>query len=258
MHIDRWDRSRKEIFLEFLKYVEANATEFFVLGDIFDFPALKGESIWPRHSDIILPIRSLAGKGIKVTYMIGNHDISLRGIELSEENFTVTYCDSKRPMLRQFFGQSLYIEHGHYYDPLFQDNVYAAIDFLKYLTGQAVDVKMVDFLRDMVRIFQRKPKNKLAELTQKPDEPEVGVPERFLKIWDQAAEQLLKKTRCNFVIFGHTHAPGIMRLQTKGQFYVNTGDWVVHSTYVEMDRDGLRLNDWIENRKLDVIEYGKD
>lgn len=255
MHIDRWDRARKETFLEFLQYVQSVAFELYVNGDIFDFPALKGETVWPRHSDIILGLRALSDNGARVTYLIGNHDISLRGIEVHEQNFTVTYRDRKTPMEKNFHGRSFYIEHGHYYDPLFQDHVYEAIDFLKMLTGQAVDVKTVDFVRDMSSLFQRDRKADKHFQGVVDEKPKIGVPERFLKIWDAAAEQLLKRMRYNFVVFGHTHAPGILRMQTPGQYYINTGDWLDNSTYIEYGPDNLVLKDWITSKELDRIDF---
>jgi UDP-2,3-diacylglucosamine hydrolase len=249
LHVDRWNRERKEHFFEFLDYVEKNAACLYVLGDIFDFPALKGNSIWPKHSEIIMRLRSMPVKGIPLTYMIGNHDISLRGIELDENGFTITYCDTKRPFMREIFGKKVYMDHGHFYDPLFQDHIYDAMEFFRNVTGKAVDQHTVDLWRDMVRIFQRQPK-------RKPEE-EIGVPEHFLKIWESAAEQILKRMRYDIVVFGHTHAPTIVEMLGGSQWYVNTGDWVVHSTFIELSDGKLVLKDWLENKTLKEISWKK-
>ena len=255
LHIDRWDWERKEIFMQFLKYVEREASEVYILGDLFDFPALRGENIWPRHKEIILRIRRLAEKGINVTYLIGNHDVSLRGIEIEQPNFTVTYRDRHRPLVKTIFGQEVYLEHGHEYDPLFQEHIYDAFDFLKAVTGKAVDVMALDMLTNIKRAFEQRPKKIAAGLPLKDDSAEMGVPDRFLKIWESAAEQILKRTRYNIVFFGHTHAPVITRMATAGQYYVNTGDWYTHSTFVEMTPKILKLRDWISNTQLDKIHF---
>jgi UDP-2,3-diacylglucosamine hydrolase len=255
LHIDRWDWERTERFQEFLRFVELEAAEVFILGDIFDFPALRGENIWPKHRDLINAIRRLPKKGVNVTYIIGNHDVSLRGIEIEQKHFTMTYRDRRRPFLKTLFGQELYMEHGHDYDPLFQSSIYDAVDFLKAVTGKAVDVMTLDFLKDLKRLMQDRPSKKDAGLPLKHEEAEVGVPERFLKIWESAAEQILKRMRCNIVFFGHTHAPGITRMESKGQFYVNTGDWYTHSTFVEMTPKTLKLRDWLTDAQLDKIKF---
>ncbi len=254
MHADRWDRTKKERFFEFLEYVEKTAREVLILGDIFDFPPLKGDTIWPKHKDLVSRITALPAKGVPVLYMIGNHDISLRGIELSENGFTMTYCDNKRPYLREIFDKKIYIEHGHYYDPLFQDHIYDAIDFLKSVTGQAVDKRAVDFWRDVVRILQRNPKTKVEKKVEK---EQIGVPERFLKIWEQASEQIMKRMRIDIVFFGHTHAPMIVEMVGGNQWYVNTGDWVMHSSYVELSKKGIVLKDWIQNSVVMQAEFRK-
>ncbi len=247
LHIDRWDRDKKDHFFDFLDYVEKSASCLYVLGDIFDFPALKNDSIWPKHQEIIMRLRNMPSKNIPLTYIIGNHDISLRGIELNEENFKLTYCSNKTPLEAEVFGKKLYMEHGHYYDPLFQDHIYEAVDFLRSVTGQAIDQHAVDFWRDVVRIFQRKPKHKQDDKISK---DEVGVPEKFLSIWEKAAEQILKRKRYDIVFFGHTHNPTIVDMLGSSQLYANTGDWVAHSTYIELKKNKLSLKDWISKETL--------
>ncbi len=247
LHMDRWDRERKESFFSFIDHVEENAQSLYILGDIFDFPALKGESVWPRHKLVVSRLLDLPKKGIPLTYLIGNHDISMRGIELFENGFTMTYCDNKQPFEREIHGKRIYMDHGHYYDPLFQEHIYDAMDFLRSLTGKAVDQRAVDFWRDVVRILQRNPKTKTAPHERK---GQIGVPERFLKIWEQAAEQLLKRMRYDVVFFGHTHSPNIIEMLSKNQWYVNTGDWVTHSTYVVFSDKKIELKDWMEGKTL--------
>ena len=128
------------------------------------------------------------------------------------------------------------------------------VEFLRTVTGQAVDQKAVDFWRDVVRIFQRKPKHEHKSVEHR---EEVGVPERFLKIWDQAAEQILKRMRYDIVVFGHTHAPKILKMLGQEQWYVNTGDWVKHSTYVEITRKKISLKDWLEDATVDEAEFAQ-
>ena len=254
LHIDRWDWERRKIFHEFLKYVEGNAAELYILGDLLDFPSLRGENIWPRHEELINKIRSLAKKGVAVTYVIGNHDISLRGVEIEQKNLTITYRDRKRPLVKTFFGQEIYMEHGHVYDPLFQEHIYDLMDFVRTVSGKAIDTSATQLLKDLARVFQIKSLKRDSGLPLKPYSDEIGVPDRFLKIWEIAAEQILKRMRYNIVFFGHTHSPMVVPMATKGQYYVNTGDWVTHSTFVEMTPKSLWLKDWMSGVTLSKIK----
>ncbi len=254
LHADRWDSSRRRSFFEFVDFVKGRAAEFYILGDIFDFPALKGNGIWPQHKELITRLLSISRSGIPFTYLVGNHDLSLRGIEIAESNFIMTYSDDKHPLERSFHGHHAYMEHGHFHDPLFQDHIYDAIDFLRTVTGQAVDQHAVDFMKDVVRIFQRQPKHKQLPRHKKAEQ-EMGVPERFLKIWEQAAEQACKQKGYDIILYGHTHAPAILEMTGGRQWYVNTGDWAIHSTYVEITPAGIALKDWITKKTLRDVRF---
>lgn len=248
LHIDRWNLDKRDMFMDFMDYVERKATEVFVLGDLLDFPALEGSEIWPKYAPIINRIRGLSDKNIPITYVIGNHDIALRGIEIDADNFKLTYCDGA-PLQRTLHGKKVCIEHGHAHDPLFKEHVYDAIDFLRDLTGKAVDRRLADFFGNFLRTLKPagdKPKD--------PDERSVGVPENFLRLWDAAAEQLIKRVRCDIVVFGHTHAPDITEMQGGG-WYVNTGDWVANTTYVEITKKGVSLLEWPSKNPIKQIEF---
>lgn len=255
LHVDRWAWERRKMFVDFLKYVETEASEVIILGDLLDFPSLKGDNIWPKHEGLINRLRRLPEQGIPLTYLIGNHDISLRGVELELDNLIITYRNKQRPLLRTFFGREVYIEHGHEYDPLFQEHVYDALEFLRSVTGQALDARALDFLRNISTTFRIDIGRRNTGLPIKHHSEDIGVPERILKIWDTAAEQILKRMRVDIVFFGHTHAPGVTRMQSQGQYYVNTGDWITHTTFVEMTPGNLWLKDWKTDTVMDRIKF---
>lgn len=248
LHIDRWNLDKRNLFFSFMDHVEEKATEVFVLGDILDFPALEGNSIWPHHSNVIHRLHSLPGKGIPLTYIVGNHDIALRGIEIDSNDFKLTYADGI-PLDRNLHGKDVRLEHGHTHDPLFKDHIYDAIDFLRELTGKDVDRRLVDFFGNFLKTF--KPANSREKDSK---ETTVGVPENFLRLWETAAEQLIKRVRCDIVFFGHTHSPDIIEMQGGG-WYVNTGDWVSHSSYVEMTSKGLALMEWPSPNPVSEIQF---
>lgn len=252
LHLDRWTQERRAAFHQFLDHVIPNCGELIVLGDSLDFPALPGKAVWPDHRDLIDRIFSVSKKGVDLTCVIGNHDIGLRGIEIADRKFRLTYIDSKAPLLRAFGDTSVYLEHGHDYDPLFKDHIYDALGFLDRLVGTELEIMAVDFMRDVDRIFKRR---KQSLIRSPHDEP--GVPESLLKLWENAAEQILKKHHYNIVIFGHTHAPLILPMLSKNQYYVNTGDWLTHSTYVEIDASRLALKDWLTRKTLGRIPFKK-
>jgi UDP-2,3-diacylglucosamine hydrolase len=245
LHMDRWTEERRQIFRGFMSHVEEHATECLVMGDILDFPAPAGKSVWPDHREIILRLRALPKLGIKTTYVIGNHDIGLHGVEVHEKDFTVTYVSNKQPMLREFGSVKAHIEHGHDYDPLYREHVYDAVEFMDRLTGTELDQWVTDLWSDLAHVFDHSGKRGRSH------GKEPGVPERLLKIWQRAAEQILKKQQhLNCVLFGHTHAPMIVPMLSEKQYYVNTGDWLVHMTYVEISGGHVSLKSWSPKKTI--------
>ena len=64
----------------------------------------------------------------------------------------------------------------------------------------------------------------------------------FLSKW--ASEELERDATLDIVALGHAHLPLITEV-APGRFYVNSGDWVHHRSYVTIDDSGTpTLHDW--------------
>jgi UDP-2,3-diacylglucosamine pyrophosphatase LpxH len=63
-----------------------------------------------------------------------------------------------------------------------------------------------------------------------------------LEAW--AMDCLREQRKLDLVVLGHTHVP-LLREAGPGRWYVNTGDWVMHRSYLELaqGRDPL-LAQW--------------
>jgi UDP-2,3-diacylglucosamine hydrolase len=62
--------------------------------------------------------------------------------------------------------------------------------------------------------------------------PHQEARSRALSAWAEA--RLLAEPELELVVLGHTHRP-LLREVRAGQWYVNTGDWVVHKSYVVLE-----------------------
>jgi UDP-2,3-diacylglucosamine hydrolase len=58
----------------------------------------------------------------------------------------------------------------------------------------------------------------------------------FLEHW--AREQFAEDASLGWVICGHSHVPALMEMGA-GRFYINSGDWIKHRTYVTIDEHGV-------------------
>jgi UDP-2,3-diacylglucosamine hydrolase len=68
------DIQRENIFLDLLDKISLNAKEVFFVGDIFDY-WFEYNTVVPKHFYRTLSkIYDLKKQGIKITYLMGNHD----------------------------------------------------------------------------------------------------------------------------------------------------------------------------------------
>ena len=64
----------------------------------------------------------------------------------------------------------------------------------------------------------------------------------FLAAW--AAAKLEDEPDLDIVALGHSHTPVVLEL-APGRFYVNSGDWVIHRSYVTIGESGTPvLHEW--------------
>ena len=61
----------------------------------------------------------------------------------------------------------------------------------------------------------------------------------------QYCNRKLEKKHYDYFLFGHRHLPMEITLQ-KNSKYINTGDWIVHSTYAVFDGTDLTLHSYKE------------
>lgn len=99
--------------VQLLTEMGKDATEIFLLGDIFDF---WYEYVWPTHKTMkralfgptLSTLKALTDKGVKVHFFIGNHDIWTWGW-LSKETGVKVY---KKPTEMVLNGKKCYLAHG--------------------------------------------------------------------------------------------------------------------------------------------------
>ncbi|MEN6641769.1 MAG: metallophosphoesterase [Armatimonadia bacterium] len=123
VHLDTWrDQSpetfeaKKQAFLEFLKWIrdDSGCQHFAVVGDLLDVPQLDHSPILPRFREITMHLWAIMQSGIKVYYIVGNHDAGLMGLDVAMSH----------PPLELVYpgvdircgGIDVWLEHGHLMD----------------------------------------------------------------------------------------------------------------------------------------------
>lgn len=181
-------------------------------GDIIEF--LKG----PTFTKIVLDILMAIDPEKEIIYVVGNHDTAVA--ELIDEQFlnvkfVKEYCFEER-------GRTFRIEHGDKYETglVHKRNIMKIISALQDIIERTFKVDMSTWITNL-KLKKRKLK----------------------RLWDI----IDRNSDVDVLVVGHTHVPEVVIWideNEKIKTYVNTGDWVQHATYVEIEDGVTRLKNF--------------
>jgi len=207
---------RAEELGEFLKNCECK--EIYLLGDIIDMSALRRHHYWDcHHNTVIRRFFKLAQKGVKITYIAGNHDgninqfinLNFAGIKIAEE---MVYTTMK--------GKRYLLMHGDKFDGVF----YRTMWQLYTLGGRWYGLtKLISW---PVKVFNRLRGNwSLADSLKN----ESKDSDKVIADFENAITAEAKGKLVDGVICGHIHAPSDIKI---GELrYINCGCWTDHCTF---------------------------
>ena len=225
------ENSKKKL-LSFLDFIENDAKEIVLAGDFFDFWYEWLFVIPAFHFDILYRLRSLTDKGIKVTYIAGNHDFML-GKFLTE---SIGLNCVRDDYIFEEDGKKFFVSHG---DGL------AASDGGYRILKAVLRSKISNFLfRTLIHpdlgIF-------LANLTSKSSRRYRHVDRSKWKneYFDFAAGKI--REGFDFVVLGHLHLPEV-RGSGNG-VYLNSGDWINYFSYGSYCNGKLTLEKYNEKQE---------
>lgn len=207
----------------FLDHARRERYHLCINGDGLDILQTSFANLANDTVRIVERIRALLASGLKVFYVVGNHDIVL---EHYFEGFSeIRIC----PFLNLRAGaRRIRIEHGHLYDPLFVKHP-RLYDALTRAAGPLLHV-----YPDVYRVWSSYEKLK-GRVNQRFREQEPSA-------YHEAAEMLLRRG-FDAVVFGHTHRAEQVEL-LPGKTYVNSGNWMHGGTYVEVTNGEIALHRW--------------
>lgn len=224
--------AREKLFVQWLDEIKSDATEIYIVGDIFDF--------WHEYKTVIPKgfvrlqgkVAELCDAGIPVHIFTGNHDLWMFGYfekELGAKVYT-------QPVQREFNGKKFFIGHGDGLGP--GDHGYKFIkkvfsnpvcQFLFRWLHPDIGARIAGYFSYESR-FGNVGKRKLAEVYTN-EEKEWLV--RFCR-------KKLRKEQFDFFVFGHRHLPLDIQLNDKSR-YINTGDWLDYYSYAVFDGEKMEL-----------------
>jgi len=209
---------------ELLAYLKSIKPKKIILnGDIIDVWQFS-KNYWPvAHMQVIKYLLGLISKGVKVTYITGNHDEMLRKFV----GFKVSGFDIKNKVVLELDGRKAWIFHGDVFDVTMQHSKWLArlgahgYDLL-ILLNRLVNFVCLKLNRNKIS-FSKKIKNRVKSAV------------KFINDFEQICAELAIENHYQYVVCGHIHQPEIREITTpKGHVtYLNAGDWVENLTALE-------------------------
>ncbi|MFZ4399760.1 MAG: UDP-2,3-diacylglucosamine diphosphatase [Bacteroidales bacterium] len=220
---------REKLMVKWLDEVKKDATEIYLLGDIFDF-WFEYKTVVPKgYVRLLGKLAEISDAGIKLNYFTGNHDMWIYDYFEKELNATIF----KEPIQKIYGNYKFYIGHGDGLGP--DDHGYK---FIKKVFSNRFNQWLFarlhpNFGIGLALYFSKK--SRIANGNT--DEVFLGEDKERLIVY---AKEILKKEHFDFFIFGHRHLPLDLKIAENSR-YLNIGDWVKSFTYIEFDGEHLKL-----------------
>lgn len=212
---------------ELLAYLKSINPRMLVLnGDIIDIWQFSKSYFPQSHMKVLRHILKIAGEGIPVYYLTGNHDEMLRKFT----DFQMGNLRIKNKLVLEIGDQLAWIFHGDVFDVTMQHSKWLA-------RLGAIGYDTLILLNRFVNFCLTKSGRKKMSFSGKIKKKFKNAV-KFINDFESTAADLAIEKGYGYVICGHIHQPEIKSIATKkgSVSYLNSGDWVENLTALECTR----------------------
>ena len=234
---------REKLIVRFLNEIKGDASEIFIVGDMFDF-WYEYKYVVPRgYTRLLGKLAELSDSGIKLHFFVGNHDMWVSDYFQQELNMNVYF----EPQSFEWNGKKFLVGHGDGLGP--GDKGYKRLKkiFRNPFCQWAFGILPPRIGIGLANYFSMRSRAKTSYV----EEAFLGEEKEWLIIYSQ---NVLKEKNYNFFIFGHRHLPIDYRLNEKSR-YINLGEWVNFFTYAIFDGKDLKLLSYQKKDQKIVRNY---
>lgn len=225
-------REREKRLCNWLEHVAQDATEIYLMGDVFDFWFEYKRAVPKGFVRLLGTLARLTDRGIKITMFKGNHDMWMFGY--LEKECGVCLVSDRLVIERN--EKKFYLHHG---DGL--GNGEWGYKLLRGFFRSKVCQYLFGFIHPNLGIGLALFLSRRSRISQK------GRYEEYLgdkkELLTQFSKEVLEKEHYDYFIFGHRH----LRLDIdlgSGSRYFNAGEWVHGSAYLKFDGEQVALLEW--------------
>jgi UDP-2,3-diacylglucosamine hydrolase len=221
---------REKKIVRWLDSIKHDASEIFLVGDIFDFWWEHKYTIPKGQTRLLGKIAELTDSGIKVHFFTGNHDLWMRDYFIKELNVEVHH----KPITKHYNNKTFFIGHGDGLGP--GDNWYK---FLKKCFTNPLLIWSFDRIHPNLSFWIARLSSRRSRInTGDSDKKFLGENNEWLMSF---CKETLKTQKIDYFIFGHRHLPLDLK-PSENSRYINLGEWINYCTYAEFDGKELHLN----------------
>lgn len=224
-------RQRELAIVSWLEYIKKDASELYLVGDIFDFWFEYATVVPKGYIRFLGKLAELADLGVKITLFKGNHDMWMFGYLEKELNARIV-SDELELKLN---GKSFYIHHGDGLGP--GDHTYK---ILKKIFRSKLCQWLFARLHPNLGIGIAQKWSRHSRASSDTEEKFLGEDSEWLI---QYAKEKIKSEQYDYLIFGHRHLPYDIKLNPAIRL-VNLGEWITFRTYAVWDGEQLTLEKW--------------
>ena len=206
-----------DLLLETLKIYEPK--ELIIVGDFIDGWLLKKRHFWTQDfTNVVRKILSYTKKGVKVTYVTGNHDDFLR-------QYIPLYLGENIEVTNELIWNDYFITHGDLYDGIVQMKWLGKLGSFGYELAISIDrlIKKLGYKKSLSKFLKKKVKDAV----------------KFITNFEEQLVYQAKKRKCKGVICGHIHTPEDKMIG--GIHYLNCGDWIENNSFIIFDGNQFKL-----------------
>ncbi len=226
-------RKREREVVNWLDQVGSDADGIFLVGDIFDF-WFEYSKVIPKGFILFLSkIKEITGKGIKVYFFPGNHDMWM--FDYLREEIGVEIVKSQR--IFHLNKIKCYIHHG---DGLGKGDFNYKI--LKAFFASGLCQFLFKWLHPDIGMWIAHKWSSKSRISHGNEEIFQGNEKEWL--YQFAIEEFNKDNEIELFIFGHRHLTLDIQLPGNKSRYVNLGEWLNAKTYGVLDGKNFELKEY--------------
>lgn len=244
MGLNADERERK--ICRWLDMVSEDASDIFLLGDLFDFWFEYKRAVPKGFVRFLGKLAELTDKGIRIHVCVGNHDLWMRDYLVKECGVRIF----REPEMHEFSGRRFLLHHGDGLGP--GDEKYK---ILKRIFTNSLAQWFFGMLHPDLGIRLASGWSKKSRLAQpKWEETFQGKDKEYLVRYCEQnlefrgegeefrGESVEGRGEIDYFIFGHRHLQLDVLLSNGKSRYINLGQWFTGSAYAKFDGDELEVH----------------